>query len=301
MNLRELRAVVAVVDHGSFTRAAAALHVAQPSLSQAVAKLERELGVELFHRTPRRVVVTAAGEALLEPARQALRAVDTARAAAAGVAGLTAGRVDLVSLPTLAVDPVVRFVGEFRREYPEVSVRIAEPDDPADLLALVRDGTCELGFTELPIAPASSDADLGAHELEAQEYVAVLPPGVDAPSRVSAAPGRGAITIDALAELPIVTTPQGTSTRRQLDDAFATAGHEPNLAVETSHREMIVPLVLAGAGAALVPEPLAVDAVARGATAAAVTPRITRRVGIVQRRASLSPAAEAFVRSCLSS
>ena len=64
---------------------------------------------------------------------------------------------------------------------------------------------------------------------------------------------------------------------------------------------MIVPLVLAGAGAALVPEPLAVDAVTRGATAAGVTPSITRRVGIVQRRAVLSPAAGAFVWTCLSS
>ena len=186
--------MVAVVDHGSFTRAAAALHVAQPSLSQAVAKLERELGVELFHRTPPRVAITAAGEALLEPARQALRAVDTARAAAEAVAGVTAGHVDLVSLPTLAVDPLAMFVGAFRREHPAVSVRITEPDDPADLLALVRDGTSELGFTELPIAPASGSGDLLAHELDAQEYVAVLPPGADPPA--STRRGRGTIAID---------------------------------------------------------------------------------------------------------
>src|SRR4029079_7560888 len=131
-----------------FTRAAAALHVAQPSLSQTVRSLETELGVELFHRTGRRVTFTAAGEALLEPARRALRDADTARDAAIAVAGLVAGHVDVVALPTLAVVPVAEPIGRFRRAHPAVTVRLVEPDDTAALLAMLRDGRCELGFTE---------------------------------------------------------------------------------------------------------------------------------------------------------
>src|SRR5690349_4120895 len=126
MDLRQLRYVVAVVDEGGFTKAAAALHVAQPSLSQAVRALEAELGVELFHRAARHVTLTSAGEALLEPARQALRDAATAQAAVAQIAGLEGGHLDLVSLPTLAVHPAAALIGRFRRSHPQVSVRLVE-------------------------------------------------------------------------------------------------------------------------------------------------------------------------------
>src|SRR4051812_34312071 len=105
MDLRQLEYVVGVVDHGGFTRAATALHVAQPSLSQSVRTLERELGVELFHRVGRRAVLSAAGAAFVDGARQVLRDVATTRAAVAAVAGVEAGALDLVSLPTLTVEP----------------------------------------------------------------------------------------------------------------------------------------------------------------------------------------------------
>ena len=214
MDLRQLRAVVAIVDHGGFTRAAAALHVAQPSLSQTVRTLETELGVELFHRTGRRVTLTAAGEALLEPARRALRDADTARDAAVAVAGLVAGHVDVVALPTLAVVPVAELVGRFRRAHPAVTVRLTEPDDPAALVAMLRDGRSELGFTELPLA----DDDLETRVLADQRYDAVLPPGSSAPDTVTAP-----IPLQRLADLPLVTTPPGTSTRHLADGSVRRA------------------------------------------------------------------------------
>ena len=80
MDLRQLGYVVAVVDHGGFTRAAAAMHVAQPSLSQAIRSLEAELGVELFRRIPQGTRLTSAGESLLGPARQTLRNFAAAQA-----------------------------------------------------------------------------------------------------------------------------------------------------------------------------------------------------------------------------
>ena len=73
MELRQVEYVVGVAEHGGFTRAATALHVTQPALSEGVARLEAELGVELFHRVGRRVVLSAAGEAFLDPARRLLR------------------------------------------------------------------------------------------------------------------------------------------------------------------------------------------------------------------------------------
>src|ERR1700750_3008805 len=123
MELQQLRYALAVVDHGTFTAAATASFVAQPSLSHAVRALEQDLGVELFSRIGRQTVLTAAGEAFVPSAREELRAINTLRADVVAVAGLIAGHLDLVALPTLAVDPVTPMVGAFRRRYPAVTVR----------------------------------------------------------------------------------------------------------------------------------------------------------------------------------
>src|SRR5437773_2312171 len=130
MDLRRLEMFLAVADTGTFTRAAQAVHVSQPALSQAVRELETELGTHLFDRVPRGAVLTAAGEALVGPARQALRDVETARAAVAAVAGLEAGRLDLCAIPTLAVDPMPALVGAFRVRYPKVALTLALAEEP---------------------------------------------------------------------------------------------------------------------------------------------------------------------------
>src|SRR5262249_39582410 len=98
MDERRLRAFLAVVEEGSVTAAAGRLHIAQPSLSQTLRALERELGTELFHRAARGLRLTAAGEALIGPARQALRMMDAARAAVGEVAELTAGTLQIAAL-----------------------------------------------------------------------------------------------------------------------------------------------------------------------------------------------------------
>src|SRR3954453_9658557 len=106
MELRQLTYLVAVADHGTFTAAARASHVAQPSLSQAVRALEGELGVELFRRTGRAVVLTSAGHAVVAHPREVLPAGAAARSAAGAARGLLAGQLQSSSLPPLAVDPL---------------------------------------------------------------------------------------------------------------------------------------------------------------------------------------------------
>src|SRR5215475_9500598 len=110
MDLRQLGYVLAVVDEGGFTRGAAAAHVSQPSLSQAVRALERELGVELFHRAGRRVHLTAAGTVFVDAARAVVRDMATLNAAVDAVRGVVSGTLDLVALPTLAVDPLAALI-----------------------------------------------------------------------------------------------------------------------------------------------------------------------------------------------
>ena len=285
MDLRQAAYVVAVVDHGTFTAAAAAIPVSQPALSQAIATLERELGTELFHRLGRQVQLTAAGEAFVEPARRMLRDAEVARAAVGEVAGLTGGHLDVVALPTMVLQPLVDLVGRFRRDHPGVLVRIAEPED-ADAVALrVRSGAAELGLGDT----APDDDALAVDHLGRQALLAVLPPGTELGA-------SGRITVGRLATFPLITSPQGTSSRRLLATALREADDvgDPTVGVVTEHREAIVPLVVAGAGASVLPEPVARAAEALGAVVAPVSPAITRDVVLVRRRGALSPAARAF-------
>jgi DNA-binding transcriptional LysR family regulator len=284
MDERRLRAFLAVVDEGGVTRAATRLRIAQPSLSQTLRAFEAELGVELFHRAGRGLRLSAAGEALTGPARQVLRAIDEARNTIAGVVELRTGTLEVAALATLAVDPMATLIGRFRERHPGVQVRVEEPDSAEGVGALVRAGACELGAAHLPLAGPG----LVTHPLGVQELLFVLPP------RTSPR-GSGPLRPAALAEIPLVVSPPGTSTRMLLEQALATVGVTPQIAVQTAAREAIVPLVLAGAGAALLPAPLAREAGRRGAVVRGAQPKITRPIGLIHRQGLLSTAARAFL------
>jgi DNA-binding transcriptional LysR family regulator len=282
MDERRLRYFLAVVEEGGVTAAAARLHIAQPSLSQALRAFETELGVELFHRAGRTLRLSSAGQELIGPARQALLAIDEARNAVSGVTELRSGTLELATLPTLAVEPMATLIGRFRERYPGVQVQVREPESADGISDLVRDGDCELGAAHLPLA---SD-DLVTHPLGEQELLIVLPPG---------SPGQGPVRPKELVETPLVVSPPGTSTRMLLEHALSDVGVTPRIAVETAAREAIVPLVLAGAGAALLPAPMAREAERRGAVVRAVRPSITRRIGLIHRDGLLSAAAREFI------
>ncbi|WP_201777192.1 LysR family transcriptional regulator [Streptacidiphilus neutrinimicus] len=126
--VRQLSYFLAVVEHGGFTRAADALHLAQPSLSQAIRPLEREPGAKLFQRAGRGVVLTSAGEALVAPARRVALELVAAREAVASVVGLVAGRVDLVVQPA-AADAPGELTARFRRRHPPSPSASSSPAD----------------------------------------------------------------------------------------------------------------------------------------------------------------------------
>ena len=275
---------MAVVDHGGFTAASRAVFVSQPALSLAVKELERELGTPLFARVGRGVRLTAAGAALLGPARQALRDVETGRAAVAAVAGVMAGSLSVCSLPTLAADPLAGLVGQFRQHHPGVRVDLAAPESGRELFDLVEGGTCELGLTDALHVPESFESiDLGS-----QSLVFIHPPGT------STSRARGGVEVAVTDETPFVAAPEGTSTRRLLDEQLGALGITPMLAVASAQREAIIPLVLAGAGAALVPEALARFAEQFGAVVSKPDPAAVRRLALVYRSGELSPAAARF-------
>lgn len=299
MDERRLRNFLAIAEEGSVTKAASRLHITQPSLSQSLRTLERELDAPLFDRVGRGLRLSAAGEALICPARQALRSIEAARNAVSEVSALLAGTLEIAALPTLAVDPLAGLVGRFKLAHPGVIVKVREAEGAAATSTLVRDGGCELGLAHLPL----SQQGLIAEQLGVQELLFVLPPAtyLAAEARPQTASAAGSaesqprqISPAALAKAPLVVSPPGTSTRTLLDQALEAVGVTPNVAVETDAREAIVPLVLAGAGGALLPAPLAFEAQRRGAELRAARPRILRRIGLIRRPGPLSAAARAF-------
>jgi DNA-binding transcriptional LysR family regulator len=281
MDLRRLRLFLAVVDHGTFTAAAEAELVAQPAVSLAVRELEEELGAPLLVRSRLGAALTPAGEALVPPARQALRDVEHAAAAVAAVTGLVAGRLDLATLPTLAADPVAALVGAFRRAHPGVTVRLGAPNDLDELAGDVRSGRAEIGITER--GPANRDlAEVRLHE---QQLLAVSPPG-----------GSGAgVRLATLGATPLVLTPSGSSLREVVEAALSSAGVLPQVAVETAQREALIPLVLAGAGTTFLPARLARAAAQLGATVRPTLPRLRRTIVLIHRHGPVGPAAHRFI------
>ena len=121
MDVRQLKFFLAVVDYGGFSKAADQLIVAQPSLSQAIATFERELGAPLFHRVGRGVVLSDAGKALVGPARVVLRDIDEAEATMRALKGLRGGRIDLVTMPSPGMEPLTTILTAFTRHHPEVT------------------------------------------------------------------------------------------------------------------------------------------------------------------------------------
>ncbi|HEX6352955.1 LysR family transcriptional regulator [Actinophytocola sp.] len=284
MERKHLEYFLAVAAHGSFTSAASALHIAQPSLSYAVRALERELGATLFHRLGRGVSLTPAGEALVRPAQQVLREFAQVRSSVQKVSGLVAGRLDIVALTTLSVDPLAPMVGAFRQCYPGIDFSVIDPEHAAAVAEMIRGGQCELGLADFSVPTTG----LSMLELPEQEILAVLPPGTELST-------SDRISVREVGMLDLIATPPGTSTRTLIDTALSVAGRPLRIAVETTHRAAIVPLVLTGAGATLLPRPLAEAAAALGAVTCPIDPPVARRVRLLWRSGPLSPAAEAFV------
>jgi DNA-binding transcriptional LysR family regulator len=150
VELRHLRYFVAVAEELHFGRAAQRLHIVQPALSKQIASLETELGVQLFHRTKRRVTITDAGRALYEEVRVILqrieRAVETAQMTAAG----QIGSLDLGFIGPAMWSVLPKLLAEHHRRLPDVRFRLSELSSVAQVVGL-RDGTLDAGFVRLPL------------------------------------------------------------------------------------------------------------------------------------------------------
>lgn len=285
MDIRQLRYFLAVVDQGTVHRAAEQLYVAQPSVSHSLRRLEEELGTELFMRRGRGLVLSSAGQALVDPARELVRLLEVARATVESVGGLRGGRLTIASMPSQAVSPLTRMVAEFADHYPQVEVAVVASDRPEDVREALRTGMAELGVLATPRGLDGFD-DLQTLPIETQHFVLVARTDVELPDGEP-------IDISSLRDLRLIVGQPGTGMRRVADAIIAATNCR--LAVEIEHREALLPLVLSGVGVAVVAESWRELADAVGLSVRALATTEMLHVGLVWQQRRLSPAAAAFV------
>ncbi|MFJ8861831.1 LysR family transcriptional regulator [Streptomyces sp. NPDC102451] len=285
MDKRHFTYFLAVVEAGSISEAARQLHISQPAISQSVKELERELRTPLFHRGPK-LTLTAAGRALVGPARRTLRSFESARAAVEEVDHLATGRLDLAVVQGFAIDPVVPLVTRFRARYPGLRIGVHEAPSGPDGFEVLRRAEAELLVGDHPAPYPKHEAVV----LAVEEMLAVFPPQTEG---LPEGPVR-------VAELRKHNMLQGLPSHSEMSVWFtsvlaAERLPPPDVVVETAHRDAIVPLVLAGAGAAVLPAPAARAAKRLGAQVRALALTFPRPCFLYHRTGPLSPAALAFV------
>lgn len=289
MERRQLEYFVAIVEHGGFTHAARALRVAQPSLSRAIGKLEHELGVALFHRVGRNAVLSSAGELMVERARLVLRDMDALRATAQAVGTSAAGRVDVAATSSSALEPVISTVAALRDRHPGVMVSTRSALSATEVVTMVLHGRCEVGVCASRERPAGRG--LITHHLRDEEFLVVAPPGTTLGA-------DGAVTREDLRGLRFVVTKPGTAVRALFDQIAGTVG-DLTIAAEVGDRSVVLPMVLRGIGASLMPDGWRDLAQRAGAAVYHFAPRERLPQWLVHRSGPITPATQAFLDTTL--
>jgi len=243
MQLDQLRYFLAVARHLSFTRAAESLPLSQPSLTNQIRKLERELGVELFERTTRRVRLTPAGEDFVGAAQQILNLVETAELEMQEFSGLKRGRLVLGTIPTVGAFSLPPLLARFREQFPGIELILHEEGSDVLLQQLLEESI------DLAIITAAEAHPTGALErqcLVVDEMVVLLPAG----HRLA---NRKTVRMADLKDERFVLFKPGYGLRRVVQDACLKAGFQPVISFETSQRETIYGMVQEGLGITLLP------------------------------------------------
>jgi LysR family transcriptional activator of glutamate synthase operon len=281
MDLRQLRYLDAVARARSFTAAALDLHVAQSALSQQVAKLERELGVELLRRTTRRVEVTEAGELVLARGRRALAEADAIRADLDALHGLVRGRLRIGGVPPVSGLHPAALIAEFGRRHPGVDITIRE-EVAAQLLQELADARLDLVLAL--IDPKELPPTLAGRRLLDEELVLIT-----APDHPLAA--RKRVPHAALTGEPLVAYGSGSALRSELERLVA----EPRVIAEANELSTLRELVVLGLGVTLMPAAVVASTPPDVLAVRPLSPRVRVPVSMLWRaHEAPTPAARAF-------
>ncbi|WP_164232743.1 LysR family transcriptional regulator [Microbacterium hydrocarbonoxydans] len=282
MNLEQLRGFVEVARLGHFTRASESLHLAQPSLSRQISTLERELGIELFHRARGHIALTAAGEMLLPRAQRMLGEAESIKEEMGELRGLRRGRVRLGAPPTLCISLVAEAISAFHTAHPGVDLHLTESGSRllVDQLAV---GAVDIAIITESAGPPPSGFSLTRVPLLSEELV-VVSSAAEPP--IAADP---VIDLERLSQLPLIALDETYELRATTDAAFRAAGLTPTQVLQGAEMDAVLRFVERGVGVAVVPAMVLLDRPELRATRLA-HPQMTRTVSLAH-RSDVTPAA----------
>jgi LysR family transcriptional regulator, carnitine catabolism transcriptional activator len=283
--VRHIRAFLAVNRLGSFTRAAAELNVSQPALTVQIRQLEETLGVRLFDRNKRQVVLTPMGRDLLAPLARVLTDLEAVMSASHDLSGLRRGSVSVAVLPSVASGLLPIAIRRFMADYPGVTVHVR--DVVAErVVELVKAEEVDFGVG----SRVGPDRDVVVDSFLIDRMCAFYP------DRHPLA-GRRRLSLAEVVVFPLILTARGTSVRTLVERALEQEGLSISLACEANYMSTAVGMVRAGLGVSILPQSAVDTASCEGIGVEPINaPGLTRRIGLIRKASrSLSPAAERFV------
>jgi DNA-binding transcriptional LysR family regulator len=247
MDLRAVRTFVGVADLGTVSRAAEELHITQPALSRQIANLESELGLKLFDRVGRRLLLNSEGAQLLQQCRGLLNYSRAVREQADGLKRGDAGMLRVSASPHLIEGLFPGFLRDYAKRYPNVQVRLVEAIGP-QIVAMLERGEIHLAQS-VARALTPDDRRFGAYPLAPMEMLAACHPSLTL--------GRdGSVEIRALAPYPLLQATDDFAMRRSFDSACRLAGFTPNYVLECRSPHALLAMAQAGHGVAIIPSAL---------------------------------------------
>ncbi|GAB6990240.1 LysR family transcriptional regulator [Paenibacillus pini] len=247
MELRQLQYALQIAAERNFSRAAEKLHIAQPSLSQQLSKLEKELGVLLFQRNTSTVEVTHAGEKFMEQAQKIMDAVDLLRQEMADISELRTGKVVIGSMPITGAHLLPHVLPSFKRQYPDIEITLLE-DSSMNLEKLTAAGKTDLSLLSLPLMEPSL-----TYEAIGEEMIDLAVPA-NHPLAVRAQSDHPMpVKISELSGESFIVLKKGQGFRKMTFDLCHQAGFDPHVVFESNNMETVQSLVATGMGITLVP------------------------------------------------
>jgi LysR family transcriptional regulator, hydrogen peroxide-inducible genes activator len=242
VNLRDLQYLVAIADHRHFGRAAEACFVSQPTLSTQIKKLESELGVPLVERSPRNILLTAAGERVVAKARALLDHADDIVAIARQAQDPESGELRLGLFPTLAPYLLPHVVPVLHERFPRLELLLVE-EKTEELLRQLRDGHLDAAVLALPVP----EGPLHAEPLFTEDFVLAAPVGHPL------AAADGPVPASVLGEHPVLLLEEGHCMRDQALSVCRLAGASERDGFRATSLETLRQMVTAGVGVTLLP------------------------------------------------
>ncbi len=248
MLLRHLRYLLAVADHGGFTRAAEALHVSQPTLSQQIRQLEESLGVDLFDRTSRSVKPTDAGQAYIECARRVLVELEAGKRALHDVKDLSRGSLRLAMTPTFMAYLVGPLVRDYVARYPGIHLEIFELSMD-DIEAGLADDSLDIAIAFTPVRNPDIEC--------IPAFVETL--GVMVGREHPLYDSASVLTPDDIAQLDFALLAPDFFTRLSIDEYFRHNGITPKVQIEVNSVSTLLEVIRHAPIATMLPEAIATE------------------------------------------